>query len=306
MADLDRDQYQSILDHVSDGVYTLDGRRHILQWNRGAEELTGYSAAEVVGRSCSDNVLVHIDGAGKCLCKSGCPVSATLADGQERQADVFLHHKDGHRVPVRVSVIPLRDASGKVVAAVETFHANSEIIGLRRSVEKLKQWSQIDLETGIAGRRAAEAALNARVEEMRRFGWSFAILLAEIDFYNSFKENLSAEMLSRLVRMVGRSLKSSLRPFDVAGRWENNEFLLVLANVGLDELPAIAERCRMLVEASFLHTPVGPLGATVSLGGTAVEERDNSETLLRRAQVCLLESRNCGRNRATLHGQVKS
>ena len=53
--------FRVVLDHISDGVYVLDPQRNILHWNRSAERLTGYAAGEVVGLSCKDNLLVHID-----------------------------------------------------------------------------------------------------------------------------------------------------------------------------------------------------------------------------------------------------
>lgn len=298
----DTSDFRLILDHVSDGVYLLDRQRTILQWNRSAERLTGYSAGEVVGRSCKDNILVHMDDKGSCLCTGECPVQATLQDGQTRQAEVFLHHKDGYRVPVRVTVSPIRDEAGEIVAAVETFQENSVIIGMRSCIERLKHWAVIDLETGLTNRRSTEMRLQMCLDECKRFGWPFGIVLAEIDFYSTLQRELAPDMLVRVRRMVGRSVMNSLRSLDTVGRWGDAEFLAIVSNVEPADLQAICDRTRMVVQASFLHGQDGPVRATVSIGAAVAEEADTVPTLLRRAEMCLLESRGAGRNRATVAG----
>ena len=94
--------YEKLIDGLHDGVYYVDTNRTIIYWNKSCERITGYSRAEVVGRSCKDNLLNHCTESGGELCLQGCPLTATIGDGAPREADVFLHHADGHRVPVRV------------------------------------------------------------------------------------------------------------------------------------------------------------------------------------------------------------
>jgi PAS domain S-box-containing protein len=123
-----------LLDSIFDGVYFVDAERKITYWNRGSESLTGYSAREAVGKHCYDNFLMHVDEAGCALCTNGCPLSSTIHDGQRRQAEVFLRHKLGHRVPVCVRVAPLMNASGQIIGAVEVF---SDVTA-KRQVERSK------------------------------------------------------------------------------------------------------------------------------------------------------------------------
>ena len=61
----------SLIDALQEGVYVVDLDRRIISWNRGAEELTGYSAREVVGNKCSDNLLRHVTADGCELCTAG-------------------------------------------------------------------------------------------------------------------------------------------------------------------------------------------------------------------------------------------
>lgn len=57
--------YLTIINNLNDGVYFVDLDRRILFWNKAAERITGYSADEIMGRQCQDNILNHIDEDGQ-------------------------------------------------------------------------------------------------------------------------------------------------------------------------------------------------------------------------------------------------
>lgn len=59
--DLTPESYKQMLDHLGEAVYFVDPERRILYWNHAAELLTGYGAAELVGRLCADGPLHHVD-----------------------------------------------------------------------------------------------------------------------------------------------------------------------------------------------------------------------------------------------------
>ena len=88
--------------HLFEGVYIVDTTRKIVFWNSGSEKITGFTAEEVVNKQCYSNILRHVTADGKELCFGGCPLHKTLDTGEVQQNQVFLHHKDGHRIPVMV------------------------------------------------------------------------------------------------------------------------------------------------------------------------------------------------------------
>ena len=114
-----------LLNSLADGAYITDLNRTILFWNRAAERITGWTVADVVGKSCFDNILVHVDKDDHQLCgKEYCPLHRSIVTGEPSTAPllVFARRKDGRKVPVEVSVSPIRDATGNVVAGIEVFH----------------------------------------------------------------------------------------------------------------------------------------------------------------------------------------
>ena len=123
--ELNLEIYRAVLESVPVGVYLTDRKRQILFWNTHAETITGYLGQEVVGRFCHDNLLMHCDENQVALCGCDCPLARAMQDGRAQEASVFLRHKDGQRVPVRVKAVPLRDESGAVIGAAEFFEERS-------------------------------------------------------------------------------------------------------------------------------------------------------------------------------------
>jgi len=126
-----------IIDSLSEGVYVCDLDRRITYWNQSAERITGWRADEVVGRHCFDSVLCHIDKDGHPLCgEEYCPLHRSMVTGTGSRGTllVFARGKDGSRIPMHVSVAPIRNAGGRVIGGVETFRDASDTVhDLRRA-----------------------------------------------------------------------------------------------------------------------------------------------------------------------------
>ena len=87
MQDASRVDVRSIVDSLSDGVYVCDLDRRITYWSRAAERITGWAAADVLGRQCFDNVLCHIDKDGHLLCgEEYCPLHRSIVTGTGSRA----------------------------------------------------------------------------------------------------------------------------------------------------------------------------------------------------------------------------
>lgn len=292
--------YKHLLDEMYDGVYFVDRHRRILYWNGGAERLSGYSADEVTGRFCGDNLLRYIDECGRRLCTDMCPLAATIRDGQPRQAEVILHHKQGHRVPVLVRVTPIRDEHGEIIGAVEVFSDNSQQKAALEEIERLRQLALLDPLTGVGNRRFIESVTHARLEELRRYGWPFGVVLADIDHFKAVNDTFGHLTGDEVLRMVARTLAYNVRAFDAVGRWGGEEFAIVVQNVSAGMLSVITERLRMLVEQSTLSTNSATVRVTVSLGVAVARSDDTPLSLFDRADQMLYQSKQHGRNRVSV------
>jgi sigma-B regulation protein RsbU (phosphoserine phosphatase) len=115
---------EAVLNSLNDGLYVVDLNRRITYWSPQAEQITGWTAEDVVGKHCRDGVLCHIDKDGRQLCgEEHCPLHRAMVtnSGSTAPIVVFAQSKTGDRVPMRVSVAPIRDSDGTVIGGVETF-----------------------------------------------------------------------------------------------------------------------------------------------------------------------------------------
>ena len=119
-----------ILDILPDGAYLTDRDRKIVFWSKSAERILGWSATEVAGKNCSDNLLVHVDSDGHPLCgQEYCPLHRCIVTGlpSEEPILVYAQHRSGVRIPVEVSVAPIKDDNGTVVGGIELFRDFSQL-----------------------------------------------------------------------------------------------------------------------------------------------------------------------------------
>jgi len=291
---------RTLLDALVEGVYCTDKERKILLWNNGAEQITGFSASEVAGSHCWNNILQHVDAEGRSLCHGACPLVRSMRTGENVVAEVFLTHKMGHRLPVVIRTIPLRDRNGTIAGAVEIFAASSSGEALHLRLKELEQQSLIDPLTGLLNRRGLEKNLRAEFERKKRFGSNFGVTFLDIDNFKTINDTHGHAVGDDALRLVARTLIGNSRPFDLPGRWGGDEMLVINNSIDMAALYKIAERFRMLLHSSMLMSPAGPIPVTISVGSTIVRDGDTMATIIRRADTLMYSSKKAGKNRVTI------
>ena len=119
---------QTILDSLSEGVFTVDCDWRITSFNRSAEEITGVAREEAQGQLCSD--VLH-----STLCESRCPIRRALAGSKSVTNErCYFVDLNGERVPISVSAATLVDEQGGIIGGVETFRDLSELEALRHAL----------------------------------------------------------------------------------------------------------------------------------------------------------------------------
>lgn len=132
---------RNILDSLNDGVYVTDRDRRIVFWNAAAERITDWKHEDVVDSICSDNILCHMDKDGHDLCgEEHCPLYRAMQTGASSDAPlfVFASKKGGERIPLQVSVAPIRDENGIIVGAVESFRDMTNVYDDYRRAHRIQ------------------------------------------------------------------------------------------------------------------------------------------------------------------------
>ena len=118
----------SILESISDGVFTVDHEWRVLSFNRAAEQITGIAREDAIGRRCSEVFRAS-------MCETECALRHTTETGAPIvNKATFIVNADGKRIPISVSTALLRDDKGAVVGGAETFRDLSLIEELRNEL----------------------------------------------------------------------------------------------------------------------------------------------------------------------------
>jgi len=297
----DQSFYKDLVDNLYDGVYFVDRDRKITYWNQGAERLSGYSGIEVIGFSCSQNILNHVSLDGELLCKKGCPLAACMEDGNTREAEVYMLHAAGHRVPVLVRAAPMKDEEGNIIGAVETFSKQSPSRISLKEMDDLRHKANTDSLTGLRNRHYLEAVLTNLVADSSQGTFDAAVLFFDIDHFKEVNDTYGHDTGDKVLQTVARTATNTLRATDVVGRWGGDEFMIILSDVpSANALKRIADKLKMLIEFSRTGLEAGDISVTISIGGTLFQKGDSIDSLLKRADAAMYRSKQKGRNTATV------
>jgi diguanylate cyclase (GGDEF)-like protein/PAS domain S-box-containing protein len=297
----DPEFYRQLLDHIADGIYFVDRERRIHYWNKGAEQITGFSAAEILGRQCHDAVLNHVDAAGRSLCRGdGCPLILCMFDCREHQDHIFLHNKDGRRVPVKVRSQPMYNDLGQMVGAVEIFSDATAEFEMRRRTEAMQRMAFIDHLTELPNRRYLEMTLRSLLTEARPPQENFGILLFDLDRLKFLNDTCGHSAGDEALRQAGHAVASALRPTDIAGRWGGDEFLAIVHNVDAEILSELARRAVTMTGRKQVTAQAQQIQLSISAGATLVRPGETLEQLVVRADALLYRSKSGGGGRATM------
>lgn len=293
--------HKNIIDNLNDGVFFVSRSRKIKYWNKGAENLAGYSSSEVIGKRCSDNILMHVNDKGESVCGTKqCPLRIVIESGVKYEVELYILHRKGHRIPTIIRVTPIKDSKNNTIGAVEMFLDNSPKVTILDRIKELEKKTLIDHLTELGNRHYAEMNLQSRISELKRFGWPFGVLFIDIDNFKKVNDAYGHDVGDDVLKVVAKTISSNLRQFDFAGRWGGEEFVVVAVNIDKEKLQAIANKIRLLTEESRLIVGTKIIKVTVSIGATVAKPDDTISAIIKRADQLMYQSKTLGRNRVSI------
>jgi diguanylate cyclase (GGDEF)-like protein len=183
------------------------------------------------------------------------------------------------------------------------------VLALHRAVlvPQFRNASRHDPKTGLANAVFWHEMAGKELARSRRTGVPLGVLMIDIDRFKALNDQHGHLAGDEVLKAVARVLQLEMRPYDLAGRFGGEEFVLLLPGVGVGEVGSVAERIRDRVFA--LAVPVTGLdGRPSQLGnisvsvGAAVSPADAGELdqLLLAADTALLDAKRAGRNQVRL------
>jgi len=280
----DPDTYRDILDGLQLGVSVLDLEKKIVFWSDGAEHITGYSRIDVLGHSCAESILLHCNQNSCEMCNGTCPLASALREGKPLEAMSFIHHKAGHRVQVHTWAIPLRDKHGSIIGIIQTFEGEFALGSPGPHEMSLRERGCVDDTTRLPNEAMMHAHLREMLGTFAEFHISFGIICLELSDLAEFRARYGQVAARSILQVLAQTLRNTVWPTDLVGRWSEDRFLVILSGCREDALQVISQRILNMTSSASIQWWGEQLTVAVAIGSTVAVAGDKVETLLWRAQ----------------------
>ena len=284
-----------LLESAGEGIFAVDPQENVVLWNPAAERILGYTAEEMRGR-CAYEVLHSRYPDGTVMPREVCLIHQAV---HERRSfppgeDYFLH-RDGHAVPVRLSVSPLPYGGAVVVF--------TDITTLKQMETELRRQAGTDPLTGLANRRAFFASFAFLMREHVESHKPLSVLILDIDHFKHINDRAGHAAGDDVLINLATVIRDTVRDDDIAGRLGGEEFAILLPGSGEEEAMRVAERLRENVRKNVRVPSLPGHPVTVSIGVTCCQpEGESPDVALARADSALYAAKHAGRDRVVFLG----
>jgi diguanylate cyclase (GGDEF)-like protein/PAS domain S-box-containing protein len=280
--------YQAhLLENIQEAVMAADEHFTLTAWNKGAEQMFGWRADEVLGRKVHEVVRSAF---------SEELALRELSDSGQQHTDAVTYHKDGTPIYAEALTIALRGEQGEIggyLSILRDLTERKESERLRRSEVHLRYQAFHDLLTGLANRQLfLEHLEQALRRPARTRGRKVAVLFIDLDNFKVINDSLGHEVGDVLLTAVSERLQGCLRLENTLARFGGDEFTVLLEEVANpNEAVGVAERILETFRSPFVLDG-REVVVTASIGialGTASTK--NSEELLRDADTAMYRAK---------------
>jgi diguanylate cyclase len=178
--------------------------------------------------------------------------------------------------------------------------SKSEISNLQQSLEAIRAESLTDPLTGLGNRKYFDRSIDMAVQNALANGEPLSLLMFDIDHFKSFNDSYGHLTGDQVLRLVGLSLKQTIKGQDITARYGGEEFAVVLPNTALRQALTVADHIRRAVMSKELKKKsTGEIlgRVTISVGVSMLKPDDDTDSLIERADACLYAAKRNGRNR---------
>jgi len=290
----------AILDSLSIGVYYVDTDLKILRMNKATQDITGYDIADLYGRSCEGNLLCRIEKTSEPLCAKNCPLKATIKDGVHREALAFIRNKAGDRIPVKAETKPVI-LNECIVGAVAVLN-RSDVADKTKDdlVDVLTKTALTDPLTGVYNRSCFEGEVNVIMSKMLLNKNKYGIFFMDIDNFSHINNNYGHETGDRVLIEMTRAITSSVRKADMFCRWGGEEFVGIFQVRSFDGLGTFGDKVIEAIRSVKINHEGENIGITASIGITGVRPEDTLDSVVKRADELMYNSKKTGKNKYTI------
>ena len=284
--------FESILQDSSDIIFTLDADSNILKFNRGAEIHFGWSQVEIVGKE-FEKLFVNYEDADKVL-------KIVQNEGKLVNKEVSMKTKGGTVLIVHLSISQMKNDNSKLTGFVVTARDITEKrkleMELLSSNEKLNKLATTDSLTGLFNARHFYEQLKRELQRFnRKPDLNLTLVMIDIDHFKQLNDSEGHLSGDHTLKSLAVAIKTNIRDqIDTAYRYGGDEFILILPFTTSNEALTVTNR----IQGQYNSYKFGTTG--LSMGVAQVRANENEQSVMKRADDALYQSKREGRGRTTL------
>ena len=267
------------------GGFVTDSRHHILSVHGAFEAITGYTAAEAIGKNPS-------------FLKSGRhgiifyqQIWTKLLHDGYWEGEIDNRRKDGEVYLAWGQVSAVLKEEGGVACYVVHF---SDISDDKKEKEDLQYLALYDHLTGLPNRRLLESRIELAMARAERHNKLFAVCMLDLDSFKPINDTYGHDAGDEVLVTLGQRLPQVLRKTDIAARFGGDEFVLLIEDISsMDDLTTIFPKVEETIGAPIMLSNGATIQVRASMGVCIYPfgEEETGEQLLRCADQSLYENK---------------
>ncbi len=272
--------FKEVFDNIVEGISITDTKGTILQVNPAFERITGYSAAEAIGKN--PRILKsnrHTHDYYKEMWKS-------IGEKHFWSGEIWNTRKNGEIYPEWLTISSVRNKEGEVFGYAAVFNDITELV---KQQERISFLAYHDHLTKLPNRTQILEQLRKLVAECRRKQQKLICMVCDLNNFKALNDSLGQEAGDELLRQFVTNLQEAIREEDFMGRIGDDDFAILIKTESpqIDMMRSVLDR----IFAKF-ERPVRvndqTIYMTVNIGiALYPDDDDNGESLLKRATLAL-------------------
>lgn len=282
-------QYRSLFDHNPDAVYSFDLEGSFVSANPACQEVSGYAPGELLKSSFAPLIVPEQrERVKECFRRA--------ASGETVRYEATIRHKDGHRVELQVTNVPMM-VDDEVVGV---FGIAKDVTELRQVQRELEHQALHDWLTDLGNRPLFRNRLSGALARVSRHGGGIGVLFADLDDFKRVNDRLGHAAGDRVLVEVARRLEECSRGEDAVARMGGDEFTVLVEHAtSAGVLSPVAGRIiQTVAEPIELKEHDLTVEVEVSIGGTLFltegdleDDRVEADELVRQADLAMYRAK---------------
>jgi diguanylate cyclase (GGDEF)-like protein/PAS domain S-box-containing protein len=277
----------SVYQHTMDAVMVTETDGTIVSVNPAFTAVTGYPAAEVIGRKPR---LLRSGRHGKEFYRA---MFDQLARSGHWRGEIWNRRKDGESYLEWISISLVRDEQGKPLRYVSV---SNDVTELRAGDERMRHMAFHDPLTGLPNRALLLDRMRQGISVAERDGRGLGLMFIDLDRFKSINDVLGHDVGDQLLQEVARRLSHGVRQSDTVARIGGDEFVILLEQVddGATYVNLAEKLLCSLSRPMTLGQHTLEVGASVGIASHPSDGRD-AATLMKHADAAMYVAKAGGR-----------